>query len=1518
MRIPCLATLVCLLFAVASFAQDVQSPSPSLSDSTHVNDQMQIESTSVETTSSSSSSAGSSGSASANEIVMFPSPNAASMSHAANTNVDLYTGKASVNLPLYTLKSRDIEVPVSLSYSSSGVKVNDYGTWVGQGWNLQAGGAISRVMRGLPDEFRGGIVNSNGVSLQAEGYLHLKQRGVDLNTFESLTPLYQRLVTINASWPTLVSNLVTIPNGTKSADGKDNYSQLLTGAYDTQPDEFYFNFGKYSGKFVFDQDGNIHTVPHYDFSITRINPSQTSIQGFRVTTDEGYVYTFGETETAIERSVPIINTLTTLYMYRYEGENSYTDRFDGLRWQGDWLHEGQSDVSRDYHLYSYPVLRFRDGNILGIGGRYLTYNSPGQTKVYSGVTCTSAWYLKRIQSPSGDFVDFHYVSEGDIRYIQDKSVSVSMPTLPEVSHFKGGSPGMAYYSPIGPVNSDGSSKTISPAGGGEGDPKYHEDQSFSYIVQEIILTGRRLDYILTSTGNRINFTATVNRPDMVDAKRLEGFTVLTNNVYVKSFNFRYQVRSSATSKDVYYLGNEWATVADRNKAHELDTDLDFIRKRSEIAGTDLSSRYNAIFEAEHKRLFLTEVIEQGHNNQRLPSYLFTYNTQALPRRFSTEQDWWGYYNHNTRGTLVPWITYPGAHQVPGVLQHYSLVPWYNKNNASFPGAGAIRDVSLQRTQAGILTAVVLPTGGRKEYIYEGNTTLVNSVNGGVRVREIRTYAQAGVNGFTSETFSYGPGHSLSFYTYNHVKPSELIVNNFRAARGPYHRHQHYDVVKLYTEGTNTYISVPVPGQLITGSSSFSPMYLTKGGHVGYSSVSVSQPGQGRSLYVFSSTPNYAGRVHKAHHGEAFSVVVGDVYPYPQQTDRDYLRGVLISQTDFDQPEPNRPERILKHTSYDYNTTLKANLRGASGGYYMLGFPVNGVWVHNFHLGMYNHLSEWHHLQRVTTEAYDQDEPGNTQRMLTSVTEYTYGGAHHLQPTLITQTQPGGQVLRTHLKYPADFNFGLPTYPFTQMLASLLNKNLKHAVIESYTISGNRTIKGEIISYNFQGKPSHINSLSVGAGLTDYTPMSTNVGSSVSADSRYRQVLSLSYDSHGNVIEKEGEDGVVSAYQYGYGHTLPIAEVSNSRSGASAYVGFGRGELSGWTTNGTVSLDELFLGAGQFLSGSVVKSASTARYRLRLRAWNEFGSSNPVLTVQLNGTTVHTLAIGANKDNYHQLLLTLPEGTSTVRLSTSASIRVDDVGLYPEDAQLSNFEYGPLVGMLASTGPDGRRSRYEYDHFNRLRFVRDHEGNILKRYQYRYGGEDELVGRPSPLWAGFNVGNAVVNQPTHFASQNNNHLIDEGLSEYEWEMGDGTVYANRSSVSHTYSQTGTFTVTLRVRHPEFAMATESRLVTVTQPIQLSLSVEQHTQGGYATATATATGGSGTYTQYIWDTRLVGSHGQTYSWVSQGTTSGPSKSFSNSQSYEIRCTVRDSAGQLSEPAFGYVHVAGTGGPEPIEIE
>jgi hypothetical protein len=81
------------------------------------------------------------------------SPEAAQIMKYQDYPVNLFTGVPEISIPIFTVSGKGISVPISLSYhGGGGIKVDEQATNIGLNWALEAGGEITRDIRGGPDE----------------------------------------------------------------------------------------------------------------------------------------------------------------------------------------------------------------------------------------------------------------------------------------------------------------------------------------------------------------------------------------------------------------------------------------------------------------------------------------------------------------------------------------------------------------------------------------------------------------------------------------------------------------------------------------------------------------------------------------------------------------------------------------------------------------------------------------------------------------------------------------------------------------------------------------------------------------------------------------------------------------------------------------------------------------------------------------------------------------------------------------------------------------------------------------------------------------------------------------------------------------------------------------------------------------------------------------------------------------------------------------------------------------------
>lgn len=115
-----------------------------------------------------------------------PNPEAFAMQRAIKTPVDISTGVPNISIPIYSLKSGSVEIPITLNYHAGGVLVDQIATSVGLGWTLNAGGAVQRTIRGRPDHIPGSFS------------LSLNQAAVDNINNQMITPSGMDYVVSNA------------------------------------------------------------------------------------------------------------------------------------------------------------------------------------------------------------------------------------------------------------------------------------------------------------------------------------------------------------------------------------------------------------------------------------------------------------------------------------------------------------------------------------------------------------------------------------------------------------------------------------------------------------------------------------------------------------------------------------------------------------------------------------------------------------------------------------------------------------------------------------------------------------------------------------------------------------------------------------------------------------------------------------------------------------------------------------------------------------------------------------------------------------------------------------------------------------------------------------------------------------------------------------------------------------------------------------------------------------------------
>jgi hypothetical protein len=175
---------------------------------------------------------------------------AAAASKITSNLVNLFTGQASVSIPIYSFKNNSgLAMSVSLEYMGGGIQVGESPTTVGLGWYLSAGGSITRTVRGMPDD------------VPTNGYLYAS----------------------------------AIPQ-----DWRTNSTKYYHDSIDAQQDIFQFNFPGHSGSFFIGKNGQIVVMPSSKIRIIPTYQTATAfnqtLKSFRIVTEDGIKYDFEDAD----------------------------------------------------------------------------------------------------------------------------------------------------------------------------------------------------------------------------------------------------------------------------------------------------------------------------------------------------------------------------------------------------------------------------------------------------------------------------------------------------------------------------------------------------------------------------------------------------------------------------------------------------------------------------------------------------------------------------------------------------------------------------------------------------------------------------------------------------------------------------------------------------------------------------------------------------------------------------------------------------------------------------------------------------------------------------------------------------------------------------------------------------------------------------------------------------------------------------------------------------------------------
>lgn len=353
--------------------------------------------------------------------VFPPSPNAAALAKFVEIPVNAHTGIPQIGVPFYSWKSKkgNASVSVGLSYHAGGIKVEDVASSTGLGWSLNAGGTITRSVRGRADDDNWGYINTPALydfnTWDYDGGFYLPPQ-----IFSSPNPgTFAEATSFDTSRGNIVGSFNT------SSGEEDQYIKLHKNEIDPEQDLFIYNLDGFSGKFVLNKDGDIVKIDDNDLAIyVKYDSSYISsllikrISYFTITTPTGLKYLFdaqesSETYTFTDGSRSDQSSVSAYQVSRVVDLNSsdtiffdYTARM--VQYVGSW----NQNIQFFLNWVQPTTLTYPTPEVVPLSGGSEGTRIVGDNSSYS-LNISSSRVLKAIRLPDGNTVRFYYDQKRD-------------------------------------------------------------------------------------------------------------------------------------------------------------------------------------------------------------------------------------------------------------------------------------------------------------------------------------------------------------------------------------------------------------------------------------------------------------------------------------------------------------------------------------------------------------------------------------------------------------------------------------------------------------------------------------------------------------------------------------------------------------------------------------------------------------------------------------------------------------------------------------------------------------------------------------------------------------------------------------------------------------------------------------------------------------------------------------------------------------------------------------------------
>lgn len=738
-----------------------------------------------------------------------------------------------------------------------------------------------------------------------------------------------------------------------------------------------------------------------------------------------------------------------------------------------------------------------------------------------------------------------------------------------------------------------------------------------------------------------------------------------------------------------------------------------------------------------RRLSLSSIQEVANNGIKKSPYNFVYGIGG-----SAESDW---------GDTDGLINYPEVHYLRDRTDYWGF---YNAGNTlnedTLTAKGFVNYTAFKREKFNsldyarhFLSRITYPTGGATELQYEFNTcryrlgndrtSLIredtNMLVGGPRVKRIINYD---LNNKEVERREYY--YVTGFDTLQDLSKIGNLPSSGEISGIPVY---YYDTLR-YSSGSLNYVM-----SALTSRPTIPFTTNSAGSFIGYSEVVEKSKG-GYTLYKYTNYSN--GHLDEPHDGHFYPSNLAFA-PFWNTNSREHERGRLSLTSIYDGSKQLLKRVAIKHAAIGVNIDGNSEyVRGliSSPLMYTCAFPVspNLQWpaVSTIRYYTYSYLP----VQREEVTF----KPGDTSSFVKIIRDFVYDNQYK---QLTQEKWVDSKALEQYIKYNYPYNYvtssGSPvsaqSYPLTFMLQHNILppieiiKSLKKGGLEQVT---NAEIR-KYADYGFYDFTNHwhevilrskVLSLKTTQPVIDYRRYSVGYSGGKetdTSDSRVKVDVTFDrYDSVGNLLQYHPENSKNLSYLWAYNSTKPVAEVSNAGLSDIAYSSFETTEKGNWdfyinepnNTEDQPAQPYVNAISGRRIynmqyayGGSIKKTGLDINKEYTLTLW--YRSAEPLLAV--NGIIQRQVI--AQKGEW-SLLQVRFKGAAMVELpQTEYDTYIDELRLYPSDADMTTYTYDPLLGITSKCDERNMMTYYSYDGLGRLKVIKDGDGKVLKEYDYQY-------------------------------------------------------------------------------------------------------------------------------------------------------------------------------------------------------